>query len=140
VKTYEIAKSKRTSYASVRDSIMYSTTADREIETKETETDMHEPSFGLRISSGGPRLTSFVEDVGEIKGVPMRDNPFSAFKILRYFRRNWKAQLISSDAKVNAINYKNIQNLQAVAKMVCLFLYLYINISNECCLGVSVPA
>lgn len=49
---------------------------------------------------------------------PPHNNGFTSLKILKYFRKHWKAQLISSDAKQNAINYKNIHCLEAVAKLV----------------------
>lgn len=53
------------------------------------------------------------------------ENQFSAFKILRYFRRNWKAQMISSEVKTQARDYYNLDAIDdVIAKVINQAIYI----------------
>jgi hypothetical protein len=57
---------------------------------------------------------------------PLREQQ-SYFRILKYFRKHWKAHLMSDDLKAIARDYHNIASLDEVVALVRKFYLLYIS-------------
>ena len=48
---------------------------------------------------------------------PLREQQ-SYFRILKYFRKHWKAQMVSNELKANARDYQNISSLDEIVSLV----------------------
>lgn len=51
---------------------------------------------------------------------PAKEHQQEFFRILKYFRRNWKAQDVSTQMKASAQDYQNLRSLDEVVRSVLI--------------------